>query len=93
LGGHLERGGNFFVDLTGVRILQHLVPVEVAKACRWAFLDLRRGVDEVDNAKKSPHNILSSFLALLRRDKLQVVLEQLLELCDNVIDAGEDDHD
>ena len=67
--------------------------MEVTKAGRGAFLDLSRCIDKVNNTKKGPHNVLSSLLTLLRWDKLQIVLEKLLELCNDVVYAREDNHD
>ena len=56
-------------------------------------MDFGRGIDEVDNAKKSSYDILGSLLTLLRRNEFKIVLEQLLELSNDVIDAGENHHD
>lgn len=67
--------------------------MEISKVCRWTLLDFGRGIDEVDNAKKSSYDILGSLLTLLRRNEFKVVLEQLLELSNDVIDAGENHHD
>ena len=67
--------------------------MEVSKACRRILLDFRRCIDKINDTKQRPHNVLGSLLALLGRDKLEVVLEQLLELGDDVVNAREDNHD
>ena len=75
-------------------MLHHLSPKEVAEAGRVELLAVRRGIDQVDHSQEGPHDVLCSLLALLRRDQLQVVLEQgvershdLVELVDHHVDG------